>query len=385
MSYLNVSKKSILIFVATLFFAFILQIGIAGAASSSLSGETTAKPGDTVSVTMSFSGSNTVAVGVIYSYNSCISSVSAGNASPWGNTQVDANQIGVGDYSGYESGSWNYILNGTTSVVSFSVKIADDATAGDVAILKLNTVYYATTSNTLEQVSNQNLPTAGTASISITIEEDAPAVTDTPTPTPEPQDSSNGNGSDNTEITNTPAPTATPTPTKSPSNTGSASSDFLDTTPIVPGDVFDSIDDNYHDSSTGGYVIAATRDDRGKTTVYEVATDENNETVYIKKVVNDNGDVSENVISEEDMNAEMADTNNYLADKEDSSKYNEATSSNTATAANASASDNDGKSDKGSIPYAQIVIIIAIILVVFGLIYFLLIRKFKEHTHIITK
>jgi hypothetical protein len=391
MSYVNKIKNSI--FIGIIMFLIFATVD-AKAASSSLSGETTAKPGDTVYVSMSFSGSNTVAVGVIYSYNSCISSVSASNASPWGNTQADSsqNQIGVGDYNGYESGSWNYILNGSTTVVSFRLQIASDAVAGDVATLKLNTVYYATTSNTLEEVSNQNLPTAGTSSISITI------VDDTPTATPTPEEQEENPGGDDTDVPNvtpeasestpTPEPTATPEPTQSSTgNSGSSSSDFKDTTPIVPGEVFDTIDDNYYDSTTGGYVVAATRDDRGKTTVYEVATDENDDTVYIKKVINDGGAITEEVISEEQMNSEMSSTENYLADKDNKDSYSEASENVSAEESELSPAEKDvnGKINPKEFPVVALFAIVFGLIFIFGLIFFFIIRKFKEHKHTFTK
>jgi hypothetical protein len=454
----------------TIIFTFI--VGSAKAASSSLSSDTTAKAGDTLYVTMSFTGSNTVAVGVIYSYNSCISSVSASNASPWGNSQSDSsqNQIGVGDYNGYESGSWNYILNGTTQVITFKINIASDAVAGDVAILKLDTVYYATTSNTLEEVTARNLPTAGTSSISITIVDDTdqsenptdvPVATVTPsdnlpsdtTLTPSPDDEGDLNitltptpdnnsetaltptPDNNSETVLTPTPdnnsetVLTPTPdneqiptpsldgsngdgqmTPAPSGDDSSfttditaeptqsssssesnntsqgsSSDFLDTSPIIPGELFESIDDDYFDSSTGGYVVAATKDDRGKTTVYEVVTNENNDANYIKKVINNNGDVTEEVISEEQMNSEMNSLDNYLADKENKNTYEEVTSEYADSDSVATASDEDGKVDAKSVPYGTLFAVVFGIIIIFAIIFFLVIRKFKEHSHTFNK
>jgi hypothetical protein len=159
----------------------------------------------------------------------------------------------------------------------------------------------------------------------------------------------------------------------------------LDTSPIIPGELFESIDDDYFDSSTGGYVVAATKDDRGKTTVYEVVTNENNDANYIKKVINNNGDVTEEVISEEQMNSEMNSLDNYLADKENKNTYEEVTSEYADSDSVATASDEDGKVDAKSVPYGTLFAVVFGIIIIFAIIFFLVIRKFKEHSHTFNK
>ena len=392
--------------------AVALLASAALAASTEISGDTTAKPGDTVTITVSYTGSDTVAVGLIYTYNSVIDSVTASNSSPWGDSKqdTDLNQIGVGDYKGYDSGNWNYILNGTAEVVTFRVHISENASVGDVAKFRLKTAYYATTENNLDEVMNQDLPTASLSSFAITVVGDA-----TPTPTAEPEKTPTAEPTGTKEATKAPTaaentPTATPTPTaaantptaaETSGETGNMADDFIDRTPIVPGDVVDTIDEDYHDSATDSFVVCATRDDAGKTILYEIGTLADGTIIYRKSVTTEAGDTTVTELTEEQFSAEVLATENYLADRDDPSKYaeeetgtedggasspetgdteeieTELSPAPTGTGDKAASGSEDGSTNSGRIVYG----ILGIVIVILVLVFFLVIRRFKEGKH----
>lgn len=408
----NQKNRPVLWFL-TLCTVLLLSITAAFAASTSISGETTAEPGDTVTLTVSYSGNDTVAVGLIYAYNSVIDSVTASNSSPWGTCKQDASkgQIGVGDYDGYDSGSWNYILNGTTTVVTFTVHISDDAQPGDVAKFKLKTAYYATTSNTLDEVTNQDLPTASLSSISITVAGgETPTGEVTPTVTPTPTKAAATEETATPTVTPVPTKatekktTVTPTPTKAseakatltptPASTDSSDDDFIDRTPIVPSEVVDTIDDTNYDTVNDSYVVAATRDDAGKTILYEVGKKADGTAVYRKSITTEAGVTTVEELTEEQFSQEIMNINNYLADDDDPETY--ADDAQTATADNSSSANEklpdeekdvteekktDEAAETSEASSAPVFWIAGIVIALMIIVFVLVIVRFKEGKH----
>lgn len=176
---LLISRKARLLFAsAFVMLCFTFCISHSNAESFEVVGPANADPGEYVEATLTFTGEDVVAVGVIFSFDSIIESVEYENVSPWATIMSGSSdtKVGVGDYTGYATQKWTYIINGTDDILKFKIKISDEASFGDVATLSMDTVYYATTSNSIQEIVDKTIPVAEGTSLSIKINNPNPKV-----------------------------------------------------------------------------------------------------------------------------------------------------------------------------------------------------------------